>query len=228
MRRHYAPVGRPLRSCHAARSARSGDRALPLPAAGSRRSRAICMDAACDAYFVNEPRAAPRRPRCRFAAPAPPAAGRALMDLAGRSARLSDWAARVVVGTLFGLLSMNLLADFVRTHRLTGLWLLISEGLVLVLTVFRRRTRYRRSFAADSHHHRDFGDRAVAAARTAVDRAIAPDRVDGARLVAGLADRDRRQVHARPQLRHRACRIAAWWSADRTRSSGTRFTPDTC
>jgi len=52
----------------------------------------------------------------------------------------NDLFARLVVATLFALLSINLSADFVHTHRLTGLLLLVSEGLVAVLTVVRRRT----------------------------------------------------------------------------------------
>lgn len=55
--------------------------------------------------------------------------------------RLTDLAARLLVGTLFVLLSMNLLADFNRTHHLTGLLLLVSEALVVVLTIFRRRAQ---------------------------------------------------------------------------------------
>jgi len=43
------------------------------------------------------------------------------------------------VGVLFALLSVNLLADFMRTRHLTGLLLLASEGMVVVLTIFRRR-----------------------------------------------------------------------------------------
>jgi len=51
----------------------------------------------------------------------------------------SDLFARVFVGALFVLLSINLLEDFLRTERLTGLLLLVSESLVVVLTVIRRR-----------------------------------------------------------------------------------------
>src|SRR5262249_3223345 len=40
-----------------------------------------------------------------------------------------DLLARVGVGVLFVLLSLNLLADFNKTHRMTGLLLLISEGM---------------------------------------------------------------------------------------------------
>jgi protein-S-isoprenylcysteine O-methyltransferase Ste14 len=50
-----------------------------------------------------------------------------------------DLIARAVVGTLFALLSVNLLAEFIQTRHLTGLWLLVSESLVVVLTVVRRR-----------------------------------------------------------------------------------------
>jgi protein-S-isoprenylcysteine O-methyltransferase Ste14 len=61
------------------------------------------------------------------------------MDATERRAIVSDWLARIIVGTLFGLLCLNLLTDFVHTHRLTGLWMLISESLVVVMTVLRRR-----------------------------------------------------------------------------------------
>lgn len=53
--------------------------------------------------------------------------------------RLVDLLARTVVGALFLLFSMNLLEDFIQTQRITGLLLLVSESLVVVLTVMRRR-----------------------------------------------------------------------------------------
>jgi protein-S-isoprenylcysteine O-methyltransferase Ste14 len=53
----------------------------------------------------------------------------------------SDLAARLVVGALFGLLSINLFNDFIQTQRVTGLLLLVSESLVVVLTIIRRRAR---------------------------------------------------------------------------------------
>jgi protein-S-isoprenylcysteine O-methyltransferase Ste14 len=53
----------------------------------------------------------------------------------------TDLIARLTVTTLFVMLSMNLLGDFVHTQRLTGLLLLVSEALVAVLTLVRRRTR---------------------------------------------------------------------------------------
>jgi protein-S-isoprenylcysteine O-methyltransferase Ste14 len=52
-----------------------------------------------------------------------------------------DLLSRLVVGALFAVLSINLLTDYAHTHRLTGLLLLASESLVVVLTIMRRRTR---------------------------------------------------------------------------------------
>ena len=61
----------------------------------------------------------------------------------------ADLLARTVVAGLFALLSINLLADFMQTHRMTGLLLLISESLVVLLTVLRRRASIvDRSFGA--------------------------------------------------------------------------------
>jgi protein-S-isoprenylcysteine O-methyltransferase Ste14 len=52
-----------------------------------------------------------------------------------------DLLARGVVAGLFTLLSINLFADFMRTGRVTGLLLVASESLVVVLTIARRRAR---------------------------------------------------------------------------------------
>ncbi|HZP48381.1 MAG TPA: methyltransferase [Vicinamibacterales bacterium] len=54
---------------------------------------------------------------------------------------LTDILARVCVGALFLLLTTILLGDFRRTGHLTGLLLVVSEGLVVVLMVVRRRTQ---------------------------------------------------------------------------------------
>jgi protein-S-isoprenylcysteine O-methyltransferase Ste14 len=51
----------------------------------------------------------------------------------------ADILARAAVGGLFALLSINLLTDFLQTQRMTGLLLLVSESLVVVLTILRRR-----------------------------------------------------------------------------------------
>ena len=47
----------------------------------------------------------------------------------------------MLVGVLFLFLSINLLQEFLRTGHLTGLLLLVSEALVVVLTVMRRRAK---------------------------------------------------------------------------------------
>jgi protein-S-isoprenylcysteine O-methyltransferase Ste14 len=51
-----------------------------------------------------------------------------------------DLMARTFVGALFALFSVNVLGDFLRTGHVTGLLLLASESLVVVLTIVRRRT----------------------------------------------------------------------------------------
>jgi protein-S-isoprenylcysteine O-methyltransferase Ste14 len=61
------------------------------------------------------------------------------MAVTSRRHLANDLFARLAVGTLFALLSINLTADFMETHRLTGLLLLVSEALVAVLTIVRRR-----------------------------------------------------------------------------------------
>jgi protein-S-isoprenylcysteine O-methyltransferase Ste14 len=53
---------------------------------------------------------------------------------------VSDLAARAIVVILFSLMSANLFADYLRTGHLTGLLLLASESLVVLLTIIRRRT----------------------------------------------------------------------------------------
>ena len=53
---------------------------------------------------------------------------------------VTDLLARVVVIVLFSLMSANLFGDFLRTGHVTGLMLLASESLVVVLTIVRRHT----------------------------------------------------------------------------------------
>jgi len=63
--------------------------------------------------------------------------------------RMFDICARALVCALFTMLSIRLLADFMQTGRMTGLLLLASESLVVVLTMLRRRAqRVDRSVAA--------------------------------------------------------------------------------
>jgi protein-S-isoprenylcysteine O-methyltransferase Ste14 len=66
---------------------------------------------------------------------------RAPHDVSGWPAdteRVADVAARAVVVVLFSLMAIRFGADFLATGRLTGLLLLVSEALVVVLTVMRR------------------------------------------------------------------------------------------
>jgi protein-S-isoprenylcysteine O-methyltransferase Ste14 len=56
-------------------------------------------------------------------------------------ADIADIGARIVVIALFTLLAIRIGSDFLVTGRLTGLLLLASETLVVVLTVLRRSTR---------------------------------------------------------------------------------------
>jgi len=55
---------------------------------------------------------------------------------------LTDLLSRAIVGALFTLLSINLVEDYARTGHVTGLMLLVSESLVVVLTIVRRRARF--------------------------------------------------------------------------------------
>jgi protein-S-isoprenylcysteine O-methyltransferase Ste14 len=55
--------------------------------------------------------------------------------------KLGDLFARLMIGLLFTMLSVNLFAEFMRTGRVTGLLLLVGESLVVVLTILRRRTQ---------------------------------------------------------------------------------------
>lgn len=52
--------------------------------------------------------------------------------------RLTDIASRALVVVLFSMMAIRFGADFLSTGRLTGLLLLVSETLVVVLTVMRR------------------------------------------------------------------------------------------
>jgi protein-S-isoprenylcysteine O-methyltransferase Ste14 len=56
-----------------------------------------------------------------------------------RQTGIADFAAKATVVLLFALLSMNLLQDFLRTRHVTGLLLLTSESLVVIITIARRR-----------------------------------------------------------------------------------------
>ena len=55
--------------------------------------------------------------------------------------RTNDFIARLAVGLLFLFLTANLVGDFIRTGRITGLLFVVSEALVVVLTIVRRQAR---------------------------------------------------------------------------------------
>jgi protein-S-isoprenylcysteine O-methyltransferase Ste14 len=52
--------------------------------------------------------------------------------------RLADLAARAAIAVLFSMMAVRFGADFLSTGRVTGLLLLVSETLVVLLTVMRR------------------------------------------------------------------------------------------
>jgi protein-S-isoprenylcysteine O-methyltransferase Ste14 len=54
------------------------------------------------------------------------------------SERTREFASRVFISSLFVVLAMNLGSEFLRTGHLTGLLLLVSETLVIVMTAVRR------------------------------------------------------------------------------------------
>jgi protein-S-isoprenylcysteine O-methyltransferase Ste14 len=60
---------------------------------------------------------------------------------ARRPMDVRDLAARALLAGLFVALAIRIGADFLQTSRITGLLLLASESLVVVLTVVRRRTQ---------------------------------------------------------------------------------------
>jgi protein-S-isoprenylcysteine O-methyltransferase Ste14 len=55
--------------------------------------------------------------------------------------RITDFLARLCIGVLFLFLTANLVGDFLRTGHVTGILFVVSEGLVVVLTIVRRHAR---------------------------------------------------------------------------------------
>jgi hypothetical protein len=81
----------------------------------------------------------PALPRAaRFEAAALPRAVPADDALPQAPLTAGDITARIVIVALFTVMVVRLGSDFMRTGRLAGLLLLASEGLVVILTVFRR------------------------------------------------------------------------------------------
>jgi len=59
-----------------------------------------------------------------------------------RRSGLTDFLGKATVVMLFALLSINLLREFLRTGHLTGMLLLASESLIVILTIVRRRAMF--------------------------------------------------------------------------------------
>jgi protein-S-isoprenylcysteine O-methyltransferase Ste14 len=55
--------------------------------------------------------------------------------------RTAEFLSRLFIALLYAQLSVRLFGDFVRTQHLTALLLLVSESLVVVFTIFRRRAQ---------------------------------------------------------------------------------------
>jgi protein-S-isoprenylcysteine O-methyltransferase Ste14 len=66
-----------------------------------------------------------------------PLNGRSI-DLPAQARLLADLAARAAIIVLFSMMALRFGSDFLQTGRVTGLFLLLSEALVVVLTVARR------------------------------------------------------------------------------------------
>ena len=145
--------------------------------------------------------------------------------------------ARILVIALFSFMAVRIGADFLATGRLTGLLLLASEALVVMLTVFRR---------APAAVDRSMRARVLTTlsllgpplVRPSVGRAARAGGRHGGALGARPAGRHRRQDFARPQLRadpgqprHRVDRAlprrAASRSISATSSRTSRSSPPT-
>jgi protein-S-isoprenylcysteine O-methyltransferase Ste14 len=59
-------------------------------------------------------------------------------DYSAQVRHVSELMARAAIVVLFSLMAIRFATDFIQTGRITGLFLLVSEAVVVVLTVFRR------------------------------------------------------------------------------------------
>ena len=135
-RRHYGPHGRPLRACH--------PRDLLDQVTALCRYRGIepvitreLLDAACEAYFVDEPAGGRVAPQRRTTA----GGSWRFIDATGsRRARVSGPAgARGRQRAVLAAVGRTCSATSCGRGHVTGLLLLASESLVVVLTIVRRR-----------------------------------------------------------------------------------------
>ena len=70
--------------------------------------------------------------------PVAPGVGDVTVDYAATAQYLTDLLARATIIVLFSMMAVRFGNDFLQTGRLTGLFLLLSEALVVVLTLVRR------------------------------------------------------------------------------------------
>jgi protein-S-isoprenylcysteine O-methyltransferase Ste14 len=96
-----------------------------------------------------------------------------------------EFVARAFVAGLFAMMSVNLFGDFMRTGHVTGLLLVASESLVVVLTIVRRRAYLTdRSIAATVATTLSLAGPPLV--RSAEGYALAPDMVTALVSVLGL------------------------------------------
>src|SRR5207237_5152922 len=130
-----------------ARPGGAGDRHVPLPAARAgdhpRAARRGVRELLPGRNRIPGKRAIMKR--LAFALPVALTRGVSLRPVrfeASRGpARQRDWgelASKATIVTLFSMMAMRISTDFARTGHVTGLLLVASEALVVVLTVFRR------------------------------------------------------------------------------------------
>ena len=103
-----------------------------------------------------------------------------------RERGVTDFASRFGIGVLFGLICQNLLEEFWRTGHITGLLFLVSEVLVVVFTLLRRRASAvdGSAFAVVVTTASLFGPWLVRARGAA---ALIPDGVTAAMMIAGVS-----------------------------------------
>ena len=99
------------------------------------------LDMACSSYFLEEAGIAGsgsmKATSVEMGLAGAPAAAETL-DYPAVLRFAADLAARATIVVLFSIMAVRFGSDFINTGRLTGLFLLASEALVVVLTVFRR------------------------------------------------------------------------------------------